>query len=98
MRSDLLRAGSESGTGNPTEDANGDGSSPCSDDGVFIVADGSGTGMADSNAAVYGCAGRVKSASGDATSHSLPRYITATRSLTFLTTARSWAMNTSVRP
>ena len=33
-----------------------------------------------------------------ATSQSLPRYITATRSLTFLTTARSWAMNTSDRP
>jgi hypothetical protein len=29
-----------------------------------------------------------------ATSHILPRYMTATRSLTFFTTARSWAMNT----
>ena len=65
---------------------------------MCIDACGSGTGMADSSAAVYGCAGLVYNPSGDATSHNLPRYMTATRSLTFFTTARSWAMNTSVRP
>ena len=32
------------------------------------------------------------------TSHSRPRYITAMRSLTAFTTARSWAMNSRVRP
>ena len=43
--------------------------------------------------------GRVAySASLGATSHILPRYITATRSLMFLTTARSWAMKTRVSP
>ena len=39
--------------------------------------DGSGTGMAPSSAAVYGCAGRAYSTSGSPTSHSRPRYMTA---------------------
>ena len=44
--------------------------------------------------------GRARRTAGRAvaSSHSLPRYMTATRSLTFFTTARSWVMNTSVRP
>ena len=37
--------------------------------------------------------GRANSCSDGPTSHSRPRYITATRSLTAFTTARSWAMN-----
>ncbi len=59
---------------------------------------GSGTGIDLSRMSVYGWAGRAYSVSAPATSHSLPRYITPTRSLTFLTTARSWAMNMSVSP
>ena len=47
---------------------------------------------------MYGCAGAPYSASGSATSHSFPRYITATRSLMFFTTARSWAMKIMVSP
>ena len=47
---------------------------------------------------MYGCAGRAYRSSLGATSHSLPRYITATRSLTFFTTARSWAMKINVKP
>ena len=78
--------------------ATGDGISPptvCSSRGRTV---GSGTGIELSKAALYGWAGRAYNSSGGATSHSLPRYITATRSLTFFTTARSWAMNTNVRP
>ncbi len=56
---------------------------------------GSGTGIERSSAAVYGCAGRGVEVVGRPTSQILPRYITATRSLTFFTTARSWAMNTA---
>ena len=47
---------------------------------------------------MYGWAGARYSSSLGATSQSLPRYITATRSLMFFTTARSWAMKISVRP
>src|SRR3954469_11931917 len=54
---------------------------------------GSGIGAADSNAFVYGCAGRLYSSETGATSTILPRYITATRWLRWRTTERSWAMN-----
>jgi hypothetical protein len=56
-------------------------------------APGSGRGMADSSACVYGCSGAAYKVRLSAVSTSLPRYITATRSLMCLTTARSWAMN-----
>ena len=54
---------------------------------------GSGSGIADSNACVYGCAAAVYSSSAGPTSTSLPRYITATMSEMCRTTDRSWAMN-----
>ena len=53
----------------------------------------SGTATADSRATEYGCNGREYSASDEATSTIFPRYITATRSAMWRTTARSWAMN-----
>ena len=59
---------------------------------------GSGTGMADSRARVYGCRGEVKSSSVLRTSTSRPRYITAIRSETCLTTPRSCEMNRTVTP
>ena len=54
---------------------------------------GSGSGIADSSACVYGCAGRSNSSSVGAISTILPRYITATRSEMCRTTDRSCAMN-----
>src|SRR5215471_8700857 len=70
----------------------GDGGSP------LMVAEarvppGSVDGIDSSSAWVYGCSGWRYTASPGPTSHSLPRYITATRSLTCLTRARSCAMN-----
>ena len=59
---------------------------------------GSAMGIAASRAAVYGCAGCEKRVEGGATSQSLPRYMTATRSLTLRTTPRSWAMKIIVSP
>ncbi len=53
---------------------------------------GSGTGIADINASVYGCSGAEYSVSPSASSTRLPRYITPTTSLTWRTTARSCAM------
>ena len=59
---------------------------------------GSGSGIDSSKALVYGWAGSAYRSSGGATSQTFPRYMTTTRSLTFFTTARSWAMNTMVNP
>ena len=52
---------------------------------------GSGSGTAESSAAVYGCLGRLKSASVSASSTIRPTYITATRLLMCRTTLRSCA-------
>ena len=79
----------------PDGGSTGDGGSPTTSTGVG-GASGSGTGIDASSTLVYGCIGARYSSSLGATSHSLPRYITATRSLMFLTTARSWAMKISV--
>ncbi len=76
----------------------GDGTSPPSTRSSSGRIDGSGTGIAASSAPVYGCDGWAKRSSGAPTSHIFPRYMTRTRSLTFFTTARSCAMNTSVSP
>src|SRR5206468_8367479 len=72
----------------------GDGTSPSRMIRFFWAAmSGSGMGTADIRAPVYGCLGFRYSVSPDASSTILPRYITATRSDTCLTTERSWAMN-----
>jgi len=63
---------------------------------VFI--DGSGMGIADISACVYGCCGLLKIVSVLAISTSLPTYIMATRSHMCLTTLRSWVMKRYVRP
>src|SRR5262245_41516493 len=81
----------------PDGGATGDGGSPTTSL-TWATTSGSGAGMACSNRYEYGCAGCEYRRSGGATSQILPRYITATRSLTFFTTARSWEMNTRVRP
>ena len=47
---------------------------------------------------MYGWAGDSYSVSAGPISQILPRYMTATRSLTFFTTARSWAMKSKVSP
>src|SRR5690606_18803944 len=70
----------------------GDGTSPSSGTG-FRGARGSGTGLAESSARVYGWRGASNKSSAEATSTSLPRYITATRSATWRTTFRLWVMN-----
>ena len=62
----------------------------------FLV--GSGIGMADISAWVYGCAGLPNRSSREAISAILPRYITATRSEICSTTARLWATNRYVNP
>ena len=54
---------------------------------------GSGIGMAERSALVYGCSGFSYKSSQFANSTILPRYITATRSLMCRTTDRSCAMN-----
>src|SRR5690606_31982027 len=59
----------------------GDGTSPSSGTG-WSGARGSGTGLAESSARVYGWRGDSNRSSAEATSTSLPRYITATRSAT----------------
>lgn len=58
---------------------------------------GSGIGMPEIRAYVYGCSGCLYSSVLDAISTILPRYITATLSLMCLTTARSCATNRYVR-
>ena len=61
---------------------------------VALAWRGSGSGIADSSACVYGCAGRLEQlVAVGAISTILPRYITATRSEMCRTTDRSWAMN-----
>ncbi len=59
---------------------------------------GSGTGIDDSSACVYGWRGDAKSARLSAYSTIFPRYITATRVAMNFTTARSCAMKTYDRP
>ena len=59
---------------------------------------GSGIGTADSSACVYGCVGVSNTASTSPISTIRPRYITATRSAMWRTTARSWATNRYDRP
>ncbi len=54
---------------------------------------GSGNGIAESSACVYGCAGRLKTRSTSPISTILPRYMTATRSAMYRTTDRSCATN-----
>ena len=70
----------------------GDGMSPLSTR-RFLRIRGSGFGIADSSATVYGWRGFAYSVSTSASSTILPRYITPTRSLMCSTTARLWAMN-----
>src|SRR5262245_27140124 len=82
----------------PDGGLSGEGTSPPTPGSSSGLVSGSGTGIAESKAAVYGCLGDRNRSSGEPISHSLPRYITATRSLTFFTTARSCAMKTIVRP
>src|SRR4051794_5815322 len=81
----------------PDGGATGEGGSPTTSP-TWVDTSGSGAGIACSSRYEYGCAGVEYSRSGGATSQIFPRYITATRSLTFFTTARSWEMNNSVRP
>ena len=59
---------------------------------------GSGIGMADRSATVYGWSGSALRSRDDASSTIRPRYITAIRSLMCCTTDRSWAMNRYVSP
>src|SRR5581483_8247737 len=59
---------------------------------------GSGTTAAESSACVYGCCGLRKSSSRGASSTSLPRYITATRSQRNSTVARSCVMKRHEKP
>ena len=54
---------------------------------------GSGSGIAESSACVYGCAGRSKTSSTSPISTIRPRYITATRSAMWRTTDKSCATN-----
>ena len=54
---------------------------------------GSGSGMADTSASVYGCMGAWNRSSTGPISTILPPYMTATRSQKYSTTLRSWAMN-----
>ena len=53
---------------------------------------GSGIGIADMSAWVYGCSGSRNISRRSATSAILPRYMTATRSLMCSTTPMLWAM------
>ena len=59
---------------------------------------GFGTGIAESSASVYGCFGRAYTSSAGPCSTIRPRYITAMRSLTWRTTARSCAMKRYASP
>jgi hypothetical protein len=70
----------------------GDGGSPRSV-ALARAAPGSVDGIESSSALVYGCSGCLYTDSPGPTSQNLPRYMTATRSLTCLTRARSCAMN-----
>ncbi len=54
---------------------------------------GSGIGIAERRAWVYGCSGRLNSSSVGARSTTLPRYITTTLWLIARTTERWWEMN-----
>ena len=63
----------------------------------FIFASGSGTGMAEKRAFVYGCSGLRKISSVSPYSTRLPRYITPTESEMCSTTDRSCEMNRYVR-
>ena len=67
----------------------GDGISPSSTIVISSLAVGSGKGLDPNNSSVYGWAGFSYSSFDSETSQSFPRYITATRSEIFLTTARS---------
>src|SRR6266550_9328996 len=64
---------------------------------LLLASFGSGMGTAERSAPVYGCRGSLYRPTPSATSTTLPRYITATRSETCFTTERSWAMNRYVR-
>src|SRR5258705_3322066 len=59
-------------------------------------ASGSGTGTADRSASVYGWYGGAKTSATEPSSTTTPRYITATWSATYRTTARSWEMKIRV--
>ena len=59
---------------------------------------GSGTGIAESSAWVYGCLGSRYRSRLDAISTRRPRYMTPTVSLTCWITARSWAINRKEMP
>ena len=54
---------------------------------------GTGCGIAESSACVYGWRGEPYSSLAGATSTTLPRYMTAIRSEMYPTTARLWATN-----
>src|SRR6266542_5038139 len=64
---------------------------------LWAARSGSAMGTAERRAPEYGCLGFMYRVSPDAISTIFPRYITATRSDTCLTTDRSWAMNRYVR-
>ena len=73
--------------------------SPCSIILFFaMLTSGSGTGIAERSACVYGCSGFLCRPLLVYNSTSLPRYITPMRFEMCLTTARSWAINRYVRP
>ena len=59
----------------------------------FRANSGSGAGTPDSSALVYGWSGSLYRSLVADRSTTLPRYITATRSLMWRTTLRSWEMN-----
>src|SRR6202035_5961140 len=59
---------------------------------------GTGSGIAESSATVYGCSGVSKRSLLGATSTILPRYMTAMRSEMYPTTARLCATNRYVSP
>src|SRR3990167_984784 len=77
--------------GHPSGGLSGDGMSPPRT--TLFLLPGLTLGTAARRALVYGCSGPPKSSSVPALSTILPRYITATASLMWLTTWRSCAMN-----
>ena len=87
-------ASSADGSCSPTAGRRGLGTSPGRMIALAAAASGSGTGMADMSACVYGCARRRgRCCSRPAISATRPRYMTATRSLMCSTTPMLWAMN-----
>ena len=65
---------------------------------LFILASGFGTGTAENKAFVYGCNGFLKISCVFPSSIMFPKYITKIRSVIYLTTDKSWEINTYVKP